>query len=102
MVKRLTWSKKAVQDRKDILNYWNETNGNKNYSRKLNNEFNELLELLLLFPLLGRKVENHNSRFVVKGDYIIFYRISEIKDIKNIEILNIWDNRRDPHKLKLQ
>lgn len=102
MVKRLIWSKSAVQDRKNILDYWNETNENKNYSRKLNNEFNDLTELLLLFPLLGRKVENHNSRFVVKGEYIIFYKISENKEITNIEILHIWDSRRDPMKLKLQ
>ncbi len=79
--KRFIWSKRAIQDRKDILDYWNETNGNKNYRKQLNSDFNDLTELLLFFPLPGRKVDNYDSRFIVKGDYNVFYRIINEQDI---------------------
>ncbi len=71
MAKRVIWSKRSLQDKKEIFDYWNEANRNKKYSRKLNEEINKITDLLLLFPNLGRQLENHNARFIVKGDYII-------------------------------
>lgn len=101
MVKRLIWSKHSLQNKKEIFDYWNETNGNKNYSKKLNEEFNKIVDLIALFPKIGRKVENHDARFVTKGDYLIFYKLNISKVQLDIEILHIWDNRRDPDNLKL-
>ncbi len=37
MVKRIVWSKSALKSKKEIIDYWNEKNGNKKYSIKLNN-----------------------------------------------------------------
>ena len=73
MVKRLRWSERALQDKKNIFDYWNETNGNKAYSKQLNKRFNEVTELLYLFPECGRKVDNYDARFIVKGDYIFWF-----------------------------
>jgi len=101
MVKRLIWSKHALQSKKEIFDYWNKTNGNKNYSRKLNEEFDKIIDLILLFPQLGREVENYDARCVTKGDSIIFYKLKTVKDELFIEILHIWDSRRDPQDLKL-
>lgn len=50
MVKRLIWSRQALQSKKEIFDYWNETNGNKNYSKKLEEEFNKIIDLIILFP----------------------------------------------------
>jgi toxin YoeB len=98
MVKRIIWSKQRLRI-KGIFDYWNKANGNKNYSRKLNIEFNNLVELLLTFPELGRKVENYDARFLIKREYIVFYKLS--RDSDSIEILQIWDSRRDPENLRL-
>jgi toxin YoeB len=101
MVKRLVWSKKALENKKEIFEYWNIANGNKNYSRKLNTELNNLIDVLLSFPDPGRKVENYDARFLVKHRYIIFYKVNRSSEFLDIEIIQIWDSRRDPEDLKL-
>jgi plasmid stabilization system protein ParE len=46
--------------------------------------------------MIGRKVENREERYFVKGNYLIFYQIRD----DSIEILHIWDGRRNPEDLK--
>lgn len=81
MVKRLIWTKQALKNKKEIFEHWNKSNGNKNYSRKLNTELNNLSDLLLSFPELGRKVENYDARFLIKREYIIFYKLNSYSDV---------------------
>lgn len=50
---------------------------------------------------MGRKVDNFDVRFLSKNEYIIFYKIKESKQEMDIEIIQIWDSRRDPLELKL-
>jgi len=57
--------------------------------------------LLLNFPELGKKVENYNVRSVVEEDYIIFYKLYIKENNMNIEILHIWDSRRNPEDLEI-
>jgi plasmid stabilization system protein ParE len=101
MVKRIIWSKSALKSKKEIFDYWNEENGNKKYSIELNNEFNRIIDLLLLFPELGRIVENFEARYLVKHVYIIFYKLNNSSESLTIEILQKWDSRRDPEELTL-
>ena len=97
MVKRIVWSRIAVADRIQILDYWFQRTGNKNYSRKLDKSFRNIVRLLANYPRLGRKIEKHDERCFIKDSYVIFYRSIDI----SIEILHIWDSRRDPDDLKL-
>jgi plasmid stabilization system protein ParE len=100
-VNRIVWSKNALRDIKEIFEYWNRTNGNKDYSRKLNKEFSSLVDLLMLFPRIGRTVENYDIRFLCKYEYIIFYKTKGSIKKPDIEIIQVWDSRRDPLELKL-
>lgn len=101
MVKRIIWSKQALKNKKEIFEYWNKANHNKDYSKKLNIEFNNLVDMLMLFPEIGRKVENYDARFLIKREYIVFYKVISGSDYKDIEIIQIWDSRRDPDNLRL-
>ena len=96
MAKKIKWSPEAVADRIQILDYWFERTGNKRYSRKLDKAFREVVTMLSRLPEIGRKVENREERYFVKGNYLIFYQIRD----DSIEILHIWDGRRNPDDLK--
>lgn len=92
MAKRVSWTYKAHQDRKEILLYWKQHNQSSAYNRKLNSLFKKAIELIAAHPYLGRKTELENVRVKLVRDYLIFYEITEVQ----IFILSIWDNRRNP------
>jgi len=48
--RRIIWTKTAVEERREILNYWNNRNRSKTYSRKLNKLFSEAAMLLSKHP----------------------------------------------------
>ena len=98
MAKQVVWSKTAVADRIQILDYWFKRLGSKTYSRKLDQEFRNIISLLPRFPSLGRVIENRDERYILKHYYRIIYRLNSNKDI---EILRIWDTRQDPENLKI-
>jgi|SRR3972149_11967207 len=100
MVKRIVWTEKALSTKKEILDYWNEKTGNKTYSRKLESGFEKVINSILIFPELGRKIENYDARVLIKGDYSIIYKLLFSQSSLEIKILQIWDTRRDPDKLK--
>ena len=97
MAKRIKWSQQAVADRIQILDYWFQRIGNKSYSRKLDKSLRKVIQLLSEYPELGRRLTNREERYFVKDCYQIFYQTK--KD--SIEILHVWDSRRNPEDLKL-
>lgn len=97
MAKRIKWSSHAVADRIQILDYWYKRIGNKNYSKKLDKSLKEIILKLADFPKLGRKLNNQEVHFFVKDSYQIFY----MENKETIEILHIWDSRRNPDDLEL-
>ncbi|WP_299290128.1 type II toxin-antitoxin system RelE/ParE family toxin [uncultured Mucilaginibacter sp.] len=97
MAKRIKWSTHAVADRIAILDYWFQRIGNKNYSRKLDHSLKEVINILSAFPKLGRQLDAREERFFVKDSYQIFY----LETADSIEILHIWDSRRNPQDLNL-
>jgi plasmid stabilization system protein ParE len=101
MARRLVWTEKAMETKKEIFEYWNNATGNKKYSRKLETEFTSITDSLLLFQILGREIKNYDARMLIKGDYSIIYKLLETDSGLDVRILQIWDTWRDPHKLKL-
>ena len=89
--------KNALSDRIQILNYWYDRIGNKRYSRQLDKSIKDLISLLLEFPELGRKFKEREERFLLKKHFQIIYMIND----NVIEILHVWDTRRNPDELKL-
>ena len=93
--KEVVWTQTAVKQRRIILNYWNENNGNTNYSEKLINEIRKRINILLLYPNSGKKVDFPNTRVISLGHYSIFYQVRNEKLI----VTSFWDNRQEPKKL---
>ncbi len=95
MVKRIIWSPQAIADRISVLDYWYRRIGNKKYSIKLDKSLRELVKKLAQYSPMGRQLKNREERYFVKDDYMIFYEDTE----NSIEILHIWDTRRNPEDL---
>ena len=96
MAKNIKWSKQAVADRIQILDYWFKRIGDKTYSKKLDKNLREAILLLSEHPLMGKNSEEHGVRCFVKGNYQIYYRIKT----NHVELLHIWDSRRNPEDLE--
>ncbi len=96
MAKRIIWSHHAVADRIAILDYWYQRIGTKRYSASLDLSLKEIVKKLAEYPKLGRQLDDREERFFVKDSYQIFY----IETDDSIEILHIWDSRRNPDDLK--
>jgi addiction module RelE/StbE family toxin len=96
MARRIVWSKRSIEDRKDIYSYWNQRNSSKAYSRKLNQFFIASVELLSVHPKLGRTSSKKGVRIKVVRDYLLLYEFDE----KELRILTIFGSRQDPRVLK--
>lgn len=57
--------------------------------------FKEVVQLLSHFPTLGRKLDNREERYFIKDHYQIFY----VEDEETIQILHIYDSRRNVDEL---
>ena len=94
MVRRIIWSAKAQQERKDILQYWTKRNKSKTFSRKLSLQFNEAINLIARSPNAGHITPRENVRVKIVRDYLIIYKIEPA----SINILSIFDGRRNPEE----
>lgn len=92
--KEIIWSARANLELKEILEFYNEQNGNVNYSLKLMNEIDDLLNTLSQSEFIGRLTSNKKTRVLVMKSYLIFYDINDTR----VEILSFWDNRQDENR----
>ena len=96
MVKKIVWTKEALENKFDILNYWTVRNKSNEYSRKLNKLFRETTKVIQKFPNLGRPTKRKDIKSIQSREYLVFYKESE----DSIFILHLWDGRQDPAKRK--
>lgn len=97
MVKRkINWTRQALIDRIEILDYWVNRNKNKKYSNKLNSLIISAVELISKQPEIGRKIVNSNTRVKIVRNYYIIYDFNDLE----VDILIIWDTRQNPNKLE--
>ncbi|HEY6503807.1 MAG TPA: type II toxin-antitoxin system RelE/ParE family toxin [Chitinophagaceae bacterium] len=73
MAKQITWTKRAQQDRKEILQYWRAHNQSSTYSIKLNRLIKKAINLVAAHPHIGRRTDIENVRVKLVRDYLIFY-----------------------------
>ncbi len=92
--KEIIWSSRAKSELRKILEFYNERNGNSNYSLKILDEIDDLLNTLSQSEFIGRLTSNKKSRVLVMKVYLIFYEIND----NRIEILSFWDNRQDERR----
>lgn len=95
MAKRLIWSPVAREIRKEILQYWILRNKSKRYSQKLNILFENSAQQIANFPHSGISISGNVYRGKLIKDYYILYKIKD----DSVEILFIWDTRKDPADL---
>ena len=96
MAKKIVWSAKAQNDRKEIILYWKERNQSIQYCQKLNSLFNNATNLISKFPKIGKLTGYKDTRIKIVKDYLIVYKEYE----SQISIITIWDGRQDPIKLE--
>jgi len=95
MAKRLVWSPIAKQIRKEILKYLILRNKSKRYSKKLNNLFENSAQQIADLSYSGISISGKLYRGKLIKDYYLLYKISD----DSVEILFIWDTRKDPADL---
>jgi len=95
MAKRLVWSPIAKEIRKEILQYWIKRNKSKRYSKKLNTLFEESAQQIADFPYSGISISGMGYRGKLIKDYYLHYIVKD----DSVEILFIWDTRKDPADL---
>ncbi len=95
--KEIIWSNLAKLQFSNVLEYYVFRNGNANYSLKLVNEVEDLLETLSKSELIGRLTSNKITRVLVMKVYLIYYEING----NRIEIISFWDNRQSTENKKV-
>ena len=95
--KKIVWSGPSGDELRKVLNYFILRNGNINYSLKLLNQVEDLLDILSKNEFIGRLTSNQVTRVIPLEQYLIFYEIQE----GVIEIVSFWDNRQDPKKKRI-
>lgn len=96
--KEIVWSHLARTQLLGVLEYYVERNSNSNYSLKLLDEVEDLLETLSNAELIGRLTSNKFTRVISLRMYLIFYEIN----LNKIEIVLFWDNRQEMENRKIK
>lgn len=96
--KEIIWSELAKLEFSNVLEFYVFRNGNSNYSPKILEEVDDLLETLSANEFIGRLTSNKITRVISMKVYLIFYEINA----NQIEIVSFWDNRQNIEKRKIK
>lgn len=66
MAKRIKWTKRALDEKFQILNYWKNRNKSNLYSKKLNKFFSDTVKLIQQYPNLGRETEDPKVKIFLR------------------------------------
>ena len=99
---RIIWSKFAEYQPDEIFNYYAKK-VNKKVAHSIMFKIRDNVEVLIKNPLIGDKEEllegrKQNYRRLIVTNYKIIYALNE--EIETIKIVDIFDTRQNPIKLK--
>ena len=77
--------------------FWKEHNQSETYSAHLYQKIQINLKYISENSFIGRATDIHSVRVVVISNYLLFYRVNE----SFIEVLSLFDSRRNPDDLRL-
>lgn len=97
MARRVIWTSRADDLFAQVLEFYIHRTKSKAYSRKLNNNINDVVQLLSHYPFLGTKTDHDDIWAFVTGHFKIFYEIKP----KQLVIHLVWDTRQNPKNLSL-
>lgn len=95
--RQITWTEHAKSEFMDILQYYNDRNGNSRYSKKLFIAIQKILDIVSMHPFLGKMTDIEGVRVIIYKDFQLFYRVIDNK----LTVLSFWDSRQDPDTLIL-
>ena len=96
--KEIIWSDLAKVEFSNVLEFYFYRNENSNYSLKIVEEVEELLEILSQSHFIGRLTSNKITRVIPMKEYLVFYEVNE----NRIEIISFWDNRQNFENRKIK
>ncbi len=91
--RKIVWSNRAIKRLYGILEFYDQRNKSKTYSKKLYHLLNKQVKILIKFPEIGLKTTEDTTRGLIIGDFIIYYQLTEDKII----IHTVWDCRQNPY-----
>ena len=94
MALKVVWSEEAIQNRKDLFEYWNQRNKSRVFSQKLFNLFEDNLAKLSRNPIVGRPTSIDNVRAIRVNNYRLVYTF----DKERLTLLTIQDLRQEELK----
>lgn len=97
MVKQVIWSANARHELFEILEFWKEHNQSDSYSIHLYQKIQINIKYISENSFIGRATDIESVRVLVVSNYLLFYEVNE----KSVQILSLFDSRRDPDKNKL-
>ena len=98
MALKVVWTRTAQSDREKVFEFWNEHNGSRKYSQKLNQQIKKKIELTKYYPEAGLSTNLKPIRFLlIDKHFKLFYRAESDRII----ILRFWDVRQDPDSLTI-
>lgn len=95
--REVRWTLRSLKDKMLIYEYWIERNQSDAYPKKLEGLFKKSMSFTARFPFAGKVTELEDIRYRIVKDYKLFYRITD----STIEVLTVWDSRRNPQNLRL-
>ncbi len=98
MAEKVIWTTQAKNELFDILDYWKNRNQSILYSQKLFQLIQNQINLIILFPEIGRKTNFENVRIKNIKDYLLFYEIKKSK----LYILTIKSSKQNPNKFRIK
>jgi len=96
--RKIVWSHRARIKLLMILEFYNERNNGKTYSKKLYTKFCKELSLLLKQPEIGIKTELEAVRGLIVDEFILFYEVTP----EMIIVHTLWDSRQNPADLRFK
>lgn len=90
--REIIWTTNASIELKFTLEYYLERNKSATYSKWLLKEIEKRIQLIALFPKIGRITDFKEVRLLPFHQFGILYKVTS----KEIYIQSIWDFRRNP------
>ncbi|HKL15347.1 MAG TPA: type II toxin-antitoxin system RelE/ParE family toxin [Balneolaceae bacterium] len=94
--REINWTRKALEDKTAIMEYWYFKTRSVDYPVKLERLISSTLSLVSVQPRIGPIFdEKRNIRYACIRDHKIYYTFTD----RVITVLTIWDTRRDQKNL---
>lgn len=92
--KQIVWTESSTKEFEIILQFYIQRNQSIKFSSWLLDEIEKRIEIISIYPKIGRKTDLEFLRLLPFNNYGIIYKETE----ETIFIESIWDFRRNPMK----